>query len=431
MASTLKGVIFLARDFVKGMAKVNNPQLDKLIKKLAEIEVMMACALQPTNVDEVKRRWLYLAKRNKFSEPMFVYDESTVSIQMWKERALSELQAELRAMPPAQHAEEGVLRHLVQQCIKDKLNSLAFLRLFTEGDSAALREAAIVSFGRPSHGRAAELEAWLRAESLRYESPCMEAEALLNLRLEAPQVQMCLEWALRQYGLADAYVVSKSEWARAISVARFATEAKPGKIMIPATRSVNGVELLRAIGRVVECRILDAENARTVLHGMPSSDGVVSRGRALTSDAELEEYFLGEVPTLRDAARLTIMADQALQGKSFGEIAQWADKSIRYDAGDLRNPLETAWGLALRVMQGCRDGGNPYGYAFTKECQYYAGYTLVQDFEKPAWLACGLSLPEDQLTALSGQFSLKPADLPWENQGLIWDDNFREKLFVL
>ena len=226
----------MARDFVKGMAKVNNPQLDELINKLAEIEVTMTRALQPTNVDEVKRRWLYLAKRNKFSEPMFVYDASAVSIQMWKERALGELQAELRAMPPVKHAEEEVLRHLVQQCIEDKLNSLAFLRLFTEGDSAALCEAAIASFGRPLHGRTAELEAWLRAESLRYESPCMEAEALLNLRLESPQVQTCFEWALRQYGLADAYAVNKSERARVINVARFATDAKPGESLIPAAK---------------------------------------------------------------------------------------------------------------------------------------------------------------------------------------------------
>ena len=424
-------MISLTRYFVKDFKGADcDPRLNSLIREVADTKVYVLRAVQPENVEDVKRRWLREAWRGRFTDPHFMYDRSRAKTQLWKEEALLDMQGALASLPESMSLEEEYLKRLLALRIKGLLESVEVLKAFVEGDSAELREAVINKYGRPKIPDAKDAETWLRRDA-----PYMvfdeESGVLQSLRLDAAQVAEAMVWALKQYRLDYHYEVIVDEKAVLVSVAHPVGE-KMGRIVIPAQRIFNGVEVLRLIGHEIECHILDEMNAKSILHGMPRvSSELISEGRATASDAQLEAHFLGDTPLLRDKARLFIMTSKALRGERFGDLARWAHESVRSDITDRRDSLEEAWRLAYRVMRGASDGRNPYGYAFTKEYSYYAGYRYVQDFEGSAvWLASGLST-DNELRALSERYELTSEDLPWSPKKLAWSEELRDILVRL
>ena len=150
-------------------------------------------------------------------------------------------------------------------------------------------------------------------------------------------------------------------------------------------------------------------------------------GRITEARATIENYHLGDSPTLRRNARLLVMTQKALGGARFADIARWANDSMRFAGIGKTEARETSWDLAMQAMWGIVDGRNPGRYAFTDAFKGYAGYKAVRDFKKPTvWLASGCSLMEE-VEVLSDVYSLTEKDLPFRSQDLAWS----EELYAL
>ena len=396
-----------------GLLYRNKPAADQAAKEIAEIcsKLNPVEIVTPTNLLSAKESWLAktahvgVNTEKTFTNPHFEYNEALLSnitkMATPLERARMELDSNINLTSCS--IEDSVVFELLSQRIADaKLTIELAASILSKNDdnSKAILQK---KYGRLNSSLvvAAYDEVNQKSPKRPFDLPRIitgtEVTALKNKKFNAKEIAYYFGIALAEYGFDD-WSCEISDTASAIDV-RDRGSSGSQKIIIPARRHVNGIELLKLIGHEIECHLRSSVNSqflfKKLVHEVSplypligllakSDDETLYEGAAKLSDVIIQGNLTGRCEDAAPTPLYTIAIDQACRGSSFGETAEviCGLASYRHDSADWDASIKKEWNITYRAYRGITDTDSKSYYAFPKDASYFAGYLIAKDMPK-------------------------------------------------
>ena len=382
------------------MFNIANPQLvHDLSQKITQIALQINAVeiVTPTNVAEMKARWIESARKGIFINPNFIYSNSRLTKVMSFKQEFSTASSQLlAAISP-----NDMIDTAVYEIIKSRLDDTYFSIMLAESiyykDDTQSGYYTARKYGRPNIEQVdtAQLMA-TNAMKLGDFKPRFDSETqkrLKALTFNAEGIRKVFERAIEFYGISGWEVIVSLD-ASAIDVRNKTANGKPC-VVIPTDREVNGLKLIELIGHEIECHLRDSENAAQLFARLLGKDSPLAPIVPLLAKPDNELFYEGHAKMSDVAINgnkavpapfYTIAQNCALNGMSFCEIADHIYE-LRIEQGTKdETAIKGAWLATYRALRGCTDTNNPHAYTFGKDYAYLAGFRFVQTMTQSKWL---------------------------------------------
>ncbi len=365
-----------------------SPALRKVLETLGKIvqDINIVEMLTPVNAKEEEKKWTELAKRGKWTNPLFRYDEKLLASVAKKEDALMSLRPHLLSAAQTMAADEvgKTLYELVCQRYREAQLSVSLAANVLKKQEA--KSAAIIRdiYGTPETETVAA--AYDYARQLADGTGKIQQDdtqkkrvrrELKDLEFRADEIREYFIWTAEQCGIARTRPVRIDEIATSIDVRD--KSSKGSGVFIPESRKVSGLKLVELCGHEVLCHWQDSERAARVLPLLGSgtlkpADETLYEGHAALTDYHTH-LMLGDKTQKQQLPFYILAIEMARNGLTFAEAAPILYEKIRIVKLGEMPAMRRAWKTCLRIFRGSNGGMNndATSYAFTKDRAYFEG----------------------------------------------------------
>ncbi len=371
--------------------KITLRECKKAVKKVERIlrEIMMLIYsinpvefVTPDGVSKIKNDWIKRAAAGFFDNPVFTYNEQLLKKIVGMESAIEKSFRVIAAYEAKSRAAKIIYERTLRS-ITDALLSIKMARAILNHDDLALKEAVEAKYGVPEEsiciyavakalelkkGKTGEIEMHITKEFY---------EQLKTTTFNAEEIRIAFLWVMHEYCKRHPdikpWVVIITDDASAIDVRDKNSSGEP-MIVIPTSRVVTGLELVKLIGHEIEAHWRSSINALSI-GALKLDDELIYEGLAKVMDVMWGE----RIGVDSEPVPYYIIAEKlALSGKSFAETANELDRYLPDDlTGEAR--AKKLWVYTYRAFRGISDTSNPFGYAFTKDRAYFEGYKYARE----------------------------------------------------
>lgn len=417
----------------KGLMSGN---LREALEELAEISAGLNLVemVTPVNATEEKEKWLELARKGLFTDPVFQYNTDLLETVRARKTRLQNLEGDFLRRSESLKYEQPKSR---------TINSIALSR-FQETEMIIRSAEVILGQDVPYLNMVmgtifpevqSELLEVANTEAKRLINPSEEATgkrdfALLSkadrlklqeMKLDAEEIRNYFWIVAKQYGIEMTRPIEVSTSATSIDV-RDKSSVGP-IVVVPHTREVSGLKLLELIAHEVEGHWRASENAQAILPligggALKPNDETFYEGHAMLLEHRAK-FMLKGVKDEMAKPWYILAINFAKSGCSFSDTAVKLFPQIRTTTKDDDIAYKQVWGICMRVYRGLSNThDNSKKYAFTKDQAYFSGRMLAEDL-----FDAGLehllefsTLSIRDLETLSQVFKIKPTDVKYRRR---------------
>lgn len=421
----------------KGLMSGN---LREALEELAEISAGLNLVemVTPVNATEEKEKWLELARKGLFTDPVFQYNTDLLETVKSRGPRLEKLENEFKR----------VICELPREANGRIINKLVFSRRYEtktiiEAATALLRQDVnklkeVMYTVYPAMplleltdiaGDEALRLAHKKEDSIvkKHEFALLgdyDCKKLRSMKIGPEEIRNYFWIVAKQYGIDQTRPIEVSSSAAAIDI-RDKSSVGP-IVVVPSDREpVDGLKLLELIAHEIEGHWRASENTQTILPligggALKPADETLYEGHAMLIEHQAKYMLEGVKKGMAKPWALSTIG-LALAEYSFSEAAthlyplmQAAGQEPGEDELEVR-----VWKVCSRIYRGLTDTSkNPRGYAFTKDQAYFSGRMLAEDL-----FDAGLehllefsTLSIRDLETLSQVFKIKPTDVKYRRR---------------
>ncbi len=412
--------------------------LREALEELAEISAGLNLVemVTPVNATEEKEKWLELARKGLFTDPVFRYNTDLLETVSAKRAQLSRLDGDFLFIC-ADSKYKGPEDRAIVEMIKNRFREADYIigcaGAILEQDMSFLNTTMETIFpGVQSElleAANAEAERLVEAGSARTKKHDFallsdyDRKELRNMKIGPEEIRNYFWIVAKQYGIERTRPIEVSTSATSIDV-RDKSSVGP-IVVIPHTREVSGLKLLELIAHEIEGHWRASENAQAILPligggALKPADETLYEGHAMLIEHQAKYMLEGVKKDMAKPWALSTIG-LALAEYSFSEAATRLYPLMRaagQEPGE--DELEVrVWKVCSRIYRGLTDTSkNPRRYAFTKDQAYFSGRMLAEDL-----FDAGLehllefsTLSIRDLETLSQVFKIKPTDVKYRRR---------------
>jgi len=343
----------------------------------------------PVNIVEEKKKWITLATKGRFTNPTFIYDTYILNkyisygerIEKFKNLLFDEIIIENKT--------DEILLELLEKRIVESLRTAKIAENIKKGDDLSSGVEFRKKYGFPNKSQIEKcrlLSDELKLNDInKIKHDVLKDDKIYN----ADDIVSVFNQVINKYGFYPCKCEVNGR-VTAITVDERNASGYP-YIYVPIERQVDFRTLCKLVGHEIECHLRNSINSRCLLYNLLDNDKKYESIVSLISKSDDEMLYEGLAKrsdvliggnSSLPMPWYTLAIDFALASNSFLETAEYIYEILMQTdlkEADNYNILSKTWTITYRVFRGIDDTKNKYGYAFTKDYVYWAGYNMIEN----------------------------------------------------